>query len=71
MSKKKAEQAPAAPQLVIKQIKSSISTPPLHREVLRGLGLRRINHSVKRADSPAVRGMIHKISYLVEVEEAR
>ena len=70
MSKKKVEQARAS-QLIIRQVKSSISTPQKHREVLRGLGLRRINHAVKRADSPAVRGMIHKISYLVEVEEAR
>jgi large subunit ribosomal protein L30 len=70
VSKKKTDK-PAQPELTIRQVKSAISTPQSHREVLRGLGLRRINHSVKRVDSPAVRGMIHKISYLVEVEEAR
>jgi large subunit ribosomal protein L30 len=57
--------------LVIRQVKSSISTPQGHREVLKSLGLRRIRHSVERADSAAVRGMINKISYLVEVEEAQ
>jgi large subunit ribosomal protein L30 len=35
--------------------------------VLRGLGLRRPNHVVERPDTPAVRGMIHKIAYMVEI----
>jgi large subunit ribosomal protein L30 len=55
----------------IRQIKSGICTPPSHRETLRGLGLRRIRHVVERQDSPAVRGMISKISYLVEVVEEK
>jgi large subunit ribosomal protein L30 len=53
----------------IRQVKSAIGTKPAHREVLRGLGLRRIRHQVEREDSPAVRGMIAKISYLLEVSE--
>ncbi len=36
---------------------------------LRSLGLRRINHTVEHADSPQVRGMIHKVRHLVEVTE--
>ena len=36
---------------------------------VRGLGLRRINHSVELEDTPAVRGMIKKINYLVSVQE--
>ena len=53
----------------IRQVRSSIGTVPAHREVLRGLGLRRIRHEVEREDTPAVRGMIAKVSYLVEVIE--
>jgi large subunit ribosomal protein L30 len=42
-----------------------------HRDCVRGLGLRRINHSVTVEDTPAVRGMINKVSYLLKVEEAQ
>lgn len=53
----------------IRQVKSAIGTKPNHREVLRGLGLRRIRHEVEREDTPAVRGMIAKVSYLLEISE--
>lgn len=39
-----------------------------HRATVRGLGLRRINHTVELEDTPAVRGMINKIAYLVKCE---
>ena len=39
-----------------------------HKACVRGLGLRRIRHTVEVEDSPQVRGMINKISYMVEVE---
>jgi large subunit ribosomal protein L30 len=38
-------------------------------EVVRGLGLRRIRHTVELKDTPATRGMIHKVRHLVEVNE--
>jgi large subunit ribosomal protein L30 len=57
--------------LRIRQVKSSIGTKREHREVLRGLGLRRIRHEVVREDSPAVRGMVDKVSYLLEISEER
>ena len=41
-----------------------------HRETVRGLGLRRMNHCVEVDDTPAVRGMINKVNYLVRVESA-
>lgn len=41
-----------------------------HRATVRGLGLRRIRHTVELEDTPAVRGMIRKVSYLIRVEEA-
>jgi large subunit ribosomal protein L30 len=53
----------------IRQVRSAIGTKSGHREVLRGLGLRRIRHEVVREDTPAVRGMVNKVSYLLEVHE--
>ena len=64
-----AEQKASPKSLRIRQVKSGISTKAGHREVLRGLGLRRIRHEVVRADTPAVRGAIAKVGYLLEVEE--
>jgi len=58
----------ASQQLSITLKRSPIGTPPGHRLVLRGLGLRRCHQTVQRADSPQVRGLIHKVSYLLEVK---
>jgi large subunit ribosomal protein L30 len=55
--------------LRIRQFRSSIGTVRTHREVLRTLGLRRIRHEVMREDTPAVRGAVKKIGYLVEIVE--
>ncbi|MBX3651923.1 MAG: 50S ribosomal protein L30 [Burkholderiales bacterium] len=49
-------------------VRSLIGTRPEHRASVRGLGLRRLNHSVELVDTPAVRGMINKVSYLVRCE---
>ncbi len=53
----------------VTQVKSSIGTKADHRATMRGLGLRRINHSVDLEDTPSVRGMIRKVAYLVKCEE--
>jgi large subunit ribosomal protein L30 len=53
----------------IRQVRSSIGTRREHREVLRSLGLRRIRHEVEREDTPAVRGMVAKVQYLLEIVE--
>lgn len=49
-------------------VKSLIGTKQPHRATVRGLGLRRINHTVELEDTPAVRGMINKVFYLVKCE---
>ncbi|MBS1835855.1 MAG: 50S ribosomal protein L30 [Acidobacteria bacterium] len=49
-------------------VRSVIGTRESHRATVRGLGLRRINHVVELEDTPAVRGMIHKVAYLVKAE---
>lgn len=53
----------------IKQIKSVIGYDRRQRATVHGLGLRRIRHEVEVEDTPAVRGMINKVSHLVEVLE--
>ncbi|GAB2887953.1 50S ribosomal protein L30 [Uliginosibacterium flavum] len=49
-------------------VKSLIGTKQPHRATVRGLGLRRINHCVELEDTPAVRGMINKVTYLLKCE---
>ena len=49
-------------------VKSVIGTKQDHRATVRGLGLRKLNSSALLEDTPAVRGMIRKIAYLVKCE---
>ena len=49
-------------------VKSPIGTKVSHKATVRGLGLRRMHQTVELVDTPAVRGMIHKVSYLVKAE---
>jgi large subunit ribosomal protein L30 len=51
----------------IKLVKSPIGTKQSHRDTVRGLGLRKLNSESTLEDTPAVRGMINKVSYLVKV----
>lgn len=53
----------------VTQLKSVIGTKQDHRATVRGLGLRRIGHSVELQDTPAVRGMVRKVAYLVKCED--
>ena len=54
--------------LKVTLVKSTIGTLACHRACVRGLGLRRLQQSVEVVDTPAVRGMIRKVSYLVKCE---
>lgn len=51
----------------VKLVKSIAGCKQSHRDTVRGLGLRRINHTVELEDTPSVRGMINKVYYLVQV----
>ena len=53
----------------VTQIKSSIGRLPSHRATIRGLGLRRIRHTVELEDTPSVRGMINLVHYMIKVED--
>jgi len=49
-------------------VRSPIGSLPKHKLCLKGLGLRRMHQSVELEDTPAVRGMINKVDYLLAVE---
>jgi large subunit ribosomal protein L30 len=51
----------------IKLVKSPIGCKQSHRDTVRGLGLRRLNSVRELQDTPSVRGMVDKVSYLVQV----
>jgi large subunit ribosomal protein L30 len=53
--------------LTVKLVKSVAGTRESHRATVRGLGLRKLNSSRVLEDTPAVRGMINKVAYLVQV----
>ncbi|OUD15621.1 50S ribosomal protein L30 [Thioflexithrix psekupsensis] len=55
--------------LKVTQIRSIHGRLPKHKACVAGLGLRRMHHSVELDDTPAIRGMINKVSYLLKVEE--
>ena len=48
-----------------------IGRPEKHRKVLRGMGLTKMNRTVELEDTPAVRGMVQKVSHLVTAEEKK
>lgn len=57
-----------------KKIKVTLTKSPIgrlksHKACVAGLGLRRVRHTVEVEDTPSVRGMINKVSYMVAVEE--
>jgi large subunit ribosomal protein L30 len=53
--------------LTVKLVKSVAGTRQSHRDTVRGLGLRKLNSERQLEDTPAVRGMINKVAYLVKV----
>jgi large subunit ribosomal protein L30 len=53
--------------LTVKLVRSVAGTRESHRATVRGLGLRKLNSSRVLEDTPAVRGMINKVAYLVQV----
>lgn len=58
-----------ASRLRVTLVKSTIGRIGKHKASVIGLGLRRINHTVELEDTPSIRGMINKVSYLLQVEE--
>jgi large subunit ribosomal protein L30 len=60
--------ASSAKKIKVTLVRSPIGTKQAHRACVRGLGLRRIRQTVELADTPATRGLINAVSYLVKCE---
>lgn len=52
----------------VTQVRSAIGRPSVQSFYLKGLGLRKIGHTVVLKDTPAIRGLVRKVQHLVEVE---
>ena len=66
---KQAKPATAGKKIKVTLVKGLTATKHTHRESVKGLGLKRRSHTVEVEDTPAIRGMINRVSYLVKVEE--
>ncbi len=62
-------QTPAIGRLRITLVRSVIGRPGDQERTVQSLGLRKVNQTVEREDTPSIRGMVNKISHLVTVEE--
>jgi large subunit ribosomal protein L30 len=69
MAKKTAGTPVAKKKLKVTLVRSTIGFNETQAKTVEGMGLRRIRHSVELPDTPATRGMIHKVRHLVEVQE--
>ena len=65
----KAKPAQSGKKIRVTLVKGITATKHTHRESVKGLGLKRRSHTVEVEDTPAIRGMINKVSYLLKVEE--
>lgn len=54
--------------ITVRLVRSMIGRPEKHRAVLRGMGLTKMQQTVRLVDTPETRGMIKKVSYMVRVE---
>jgi len=69
MSAKSMKPGSAGKKIRVTLVKGITATKHKHRESVKGLGLKHREHTVEVADTPAIRGMINRVSYLVKVEE--
>jgi large subunit ribosomal protein L30 len=69
MAKQQQKPAASGKKIKVTLVKGLTATKQTHRETVKGLGLKHREHTVEVEDTPAMRGMINKVSYLVRVEE--
>ena len=67
MAKKSSKKTEHTQHVKITLVKSTIGFNKDQSKVVQGMGLRRIGHTVDLADTPATRGMIHKVRHLVQI----
>ena len=71
MAAKKAAAAAAKKTIVVKQVASAARRPAIQTATLKGLGLNKLNRTRELEDTPSIRGMVNKISHLVQIIEER
>jgi large subunit ribosomal protein L30 len=69
MAKKAAKKSAETKRVKVTLVRSTIGFDKKQAAVVESMGLRRLNHTVEIADTPAMRGMIHKVRHLVTVAE--
>ena len=69
MTKKTADKAETAKKIRVTLLKSTYGQLQMHRDNMRGLGLRRRHHTVELAATPAVLGMVRESGFMLKVEE--
>ena len=67
MAKRASKKQAETKRVKVTLVKSTIGFGKKQAAVVEGLGLRRIRHTVELADTPSIRGMIHKVRHLLEV----
>ena len=68
MAKKAAKKSTDTKRVKVTLVRSTIGFDKKQAAVVQSMGLRRLNHTVELADTPSMRGMIHKVRHLVEVQ---
>jgi large subunit ribosomal protein L30 len=69
MADDKKEQSGSAGKIRIQYYRSSISTPKTHKQIVKSLGLTKLNQVVERPDSPSMRGFVEKVPHLLRIIE--
>jgi large subunit ribosomal protein L30 len=69
MADEKKEQAGEGGMIRIQYYRSSISTPKTHKQIVKSLGLTKLNQIVERPDTPAMRGFVEKVPHLLRIIE--
>ena len=68
MAKKAAKKSAESKRVKVTLVRSTIGFDKKQAAVVESMGLRRLNHTIEVPDTPAMRGMIHKVRHLVTVE---
>ena len=69
MADEKKEQAGEGGTIRIQYYRSTISTPKTHKQIVKSLGLTKLNQVVERPDSPSIRGFVEKVPHLLRIIE--
>jgi large subunit ribosomal protein L30 len=67
--KEKADNGGAGATIRIQYYRSFIATPKTHKQIVRSLGLTKLNQVVERPDTPAMRGFVEKVPHLLRIIE--